>query len=260
MCGGATPVHDMRRINVSDIESTHQLPSGLFIGTSGWSYDDWRGRFYPDRLSRKEWLAWYPTRFRSAEINGSFYRTPKIESVEGWRAETPGEFRFSWKASKFITHWKRLSAGSESSLELMETRLAALGPKCGPVLFQLPERFHADPARLSDFLAMLAPKRRYVFEFRHVSWYETLFMSCYQSIMLRFAFPIIMMHPLRGLLRRVMFMFAGMVLLGNTMAGILHGHLRGGHRNWNIGLVQKKRSMSISTTTRRLLRQKMLIA
>lgn len=162
----------MRRLKIRDFESAQKLPSGLFIGTSGWSYADWRGRFYPHELPRKEWLAWYSTRFRSAEINGSFYRTPKIESVEGWRAETPANFRFSWKASQFITHWKRLSASSANSLELMKTRLAVLGPKCGPILFQLPERFHADPARLDDFLAMLAPKRRYAFEFRHASWYE----------------------------------------------------------------------------------------
>jgi uncharacterized protein YecE (DUF72 family) len=144
----------------------------LFVGTSGWSYDDWRSRFYPKEVPRAKWLQWYATRFSSAEVNGSFYRTPSLEAVESWRDQTPATFRFAWKASKFITHWKRLGPSSANSLELMETRLATLGPKCGPVLFQLPPRFHADCARLSDFLAMLPSKRRYAFEFRDASWYD----------------------------------------------------------------------------------------
>ncbi len=147
-------------------------PSKLLVGTSGWSYADWRGRFYPDRTPRKQWLPWYAAQFLTTEVNGSFYRTPSIEAVESWREQTPARFRFAWKASKFITHWKRLGASSANSLDLMETRLAALGPKCGPVLFQLPARFHADCARLGDFLAMLSPHHRYAFEFRDASWYH----------------------------------------------------------------------------------------
>ncbi|HET6390370.1 DUF72 domain-containing protein [Hyphomicrobium sp.] len=144
----------------------------LFIGTSGWSYDDWRLRFYPEGVPRSRWLPWYAERFGSAEVNGSFYRTPSLEAVESWRNQTPADFLFAWKASKFITHWKRLGPSSANSLELMETRLSLLGRKCGPVLFQLPARFRADCARLSDFLAMLSPKRRYAFEFRDASWYD----------------------------------------------------------------------------------------
>lgn len=147
-------------------------PARLFIGTSGWSYDDWRTRFYPEEIPRSEWLPWYAKLFRSTEINGSFYRTPSLTSVENWRRQTPSGFRFAWKASKFITHWKRLGKSSQNSLELMETRLSALGRKCGPVLFQLPPNFHADCPRLADFLLMLSPKRRYAFEFRHSSWYN----------------------------------------------------------------------------------------
>jgi uncharacterized protein YecE (DUF72 family) len=146
--------------------------TSLYVGTSGWSYDDWRGRFYPRDVPRKNWLRWYAGNFSSAEINGSFYRTPSLESVRAWREQTPKGFLFSWKASKFITHWKRLLPTAQNSLDLLETRLAALGPKCGPVLFQLPARFKADTSRLEDFLGMLRKRRRYAFEFRDKSWYS----------------------------------------------------------------------------------------
>ena len=144
----------------------------LFIGTSGWNYADWRGRLYPKELPSKDWLPWYGEQFAATEINTSFYRTPAVEAVQAWRDRTPVNFCFAWKASKFITHWKRLGAHSANSIELMESRLAILGPKCGPVLFQLPARFRADRDRLDSFLCMLPRRHRYVFEFRHASWYE----------------------------------------------------------------------------------------
>jgi uncharacterized protein YecE (DUF72 family) len=149
-----------------------QRRGGLFIGTSGWNYRDWRGRFYPKDVPSKDWLVWYATQFATTEVNASFYRTPSVEAVQSWRHRTPGNFRFAWKASKFITHWKRLGAHSANSIELMESRLDILGPKCGPILFQLPPQFQADPDRLASFLCMLPRRRCYVFEFRHVSWYE----------------------------------------------------------------------------------------
>lgn len=147
-----------------------------FIGTSGWTYDGWRGPFYPPDVPKKDWLGFYASRFPTAEINGSFYRTPSLEAVRGWREQTPPGFLFAWKASKFITHWKRLTEKCENSIELMETRLAILGPKLGPVLFQLPPQFTANRERLASFLKMLSRRRRqrrYAFEFRHTSWYET---------------------------------------------------------------------------------------
>jgi uncharacterized protein YecE (DUF72 family) len=143
-----------------------------YVGTSGWSYDDWRSRFYPIDVPRKDWLRWYGGVFCTAEVNGSFYRTPSLEAVRGWREQTPKGFLFSWKASKFITHWKRILPTARNSLDLMETRLEALGPKCGPVLFQLPPRFTADLPRLTDFLGMLRKRRHYAFEFRDKSWYS----------------------------------------------------------------------------------------
>jgi uncharacterized protein YecE (DUF72 family) len=91
--------------------------------------------------------------------------------VRSWRDQTGNDFVFAWKASKFITHWKRLSENSVNSLELMEDRLSLLGAKAGPILFQLPPNFHADADRLTSFVKLLSKKRRYSFEFRHPSWY-----------------------------------------------------------------------------------------
>jgi uncharacterized protein YecE (DUF72 family) len=145
---------------------------GLWIGTSGWTYDGWRGPFYPEEVAKKDWLAWYATQFGTTEINGSFYRTPSLEAVKAWRQQTPADFVFAWKASKFITHWKRLTEKCENSLELMESRLKVLGPKLGPVLFQLPAHFKANRERLASFLKMLSKRRIYAFEFRDASWYE----------------------------------------------------------------------------------------
>jgi uncharacterized protein YecE (DUF72 family) len=146
--------------------------SGVLIGTSGWTYDGWRGPFYPKDIPRKDWLAWYGTRFLTTEINGSFYRTPSLAAVREWHDQTPKQFCFAWKASKFITHWKRLSAKSDNSIELMVTRLKVLDPKVAAVLFQLPPQFQKNRERLASFLKMLPQRYRYTFEFRHRSWYE----------------------------------------------------------------------------------------
>jgi uncharacterized protein YecE (DUF72 family) len=145
---------------------------GIWIGTSGWTYDSWRGPFFPTELPRKDWLTWYGTNFLSSEINASFYRTPSVQAVRDWRKRTPRNFVFAWKASKFITHWKRLNDTCANSIDLMETSLKLLGPKAGPVLFQLPANFQANRERLAQFIKMLPTRRRYAFEFRHPSWYE----------------------------------------------------------------------------------------
>lgn len=144
----------------------------VYIGTSGWTYAAWRGPFYPPDVAKKNWLSWYATRFPTTEINGSFYRTPTLDAVKAWRTQTPDDFLFAWKASKFITHWKRLTEHCVNSIDLMVTRLDVLGPKAGPVLFQLPARFTANPDRLGSFLRMLPPRWPYAFEFRHPSWYR----------------------------------------------------------------------------------------
>jgi hypothetical protein len=133
----------------------------IWIGTSGRTYDGWRGPFYPKETPKRLWLTYYSTQFHTTEINGSFYRTPAIDAVRNWRDSTPREFTFAWKASKFITHWKRLSEKCENSIALMETRLEALGTKGCLVLFQLPPNFSADQARLAAFIQMLPNTRRY---------------------------------------------------------------------------------------------------
>jgi uncharacterized protein YecE (DUF72 family) len=152
-----------------------RLPSGarkVWIGTSGWTYDGWRGPFYPAEIPKRLWLSYYATQFATTEINASFYRTPSLDAVRSWRDTTPAGFTFAWKASKFITHWKKLSEKCKNSIELMETRLEVLGPKGCLVLFQLPPHFLKDRARLDAFIQMLPGNRRYAFEFRHRSWYQ----------------------------------------------------------------------------------------
>jgi uncharacterized protein YecE (DUF72 family) len=143
----------------------------ILIGTSGWHYESWRGPFFPKGLLLKDQLQFYASQFATTELNGVFYRTPTPAAVKAWRQQTGGDFVFAWKASKFITHWKRLSEKSVNSLELLEDRLALLGDKAGPILFQLPPNFHADAGRLKNFFELLSAKRRYSFEFRHESWY-----------------------------------------------------------------------------------------
>lgn len=142
-----------------------------WIGTSGWSYDGWRGRFYPRGLRKSNWVGHYARSFKTVEINASFYRLPKASVLEGWAAQTPADFLFAVKAWRAITHYRRL-ADCRDHLEIFYERLAALGPKAGPVLFQLPPRFGVDLARLRDFLALLPAGRRHVFEFRDPSWHD----------------------------------------------------------------------------------------
>ena len=122
-------------------------------------------------LPLKSQLQFYASQFPTAELNGVFYRTPTPEAVKSWRDQTGRDFVFAWKASKFITHWKRLSENSINSLELLENRLSLLGSKVGPILFQLPPNFKADADRLGKFFKMLPNQRRYSFEFRNPSWY-----------------------------------------------------------------------------------------
>jgi uncharacterized protein YecE (DUF72 family) len=149
----------------------------VLIGTSGWHYDSWRGPFFPTGLPLKSQLQFYASQFQTTELNGVFYRTPSLDAVRAWQAQTGKDFVFAWKASKFITHWKRLSENSANSLALIEERLALLGDKAGPILFQLPPNFAADGDRLRFFFRLLTKRRRYSFEFRHPSWYQPSIMK-----------------------------------------------------------------------------------
>jgi uncharacterized protein YecE (DUF72 family) len=133
----------------------------IFIGTSGWSYASWRGPFFPKVLPSHLHLQFYASQFRGTELNGVFYRTPTEEAVRTWAEQTPEDFVFAWKASKFITHWKRLNQTSVTSIALLESRLRPLGEKVGPVLFQLPPQFQKDRSRIERFLKLLPSRRRY---------------------------------------------------------------------------------------------------
>lgn len=141
----------------------------IHVGTSGFSYKEWKGKFYPDRISPKEMLSFYSRRFDTVEINNTFYRMPKQDLLLGWAQQVPEGFTFALKASQVITHIKRLRGVEEDAAHLMET-VAVLGRKLGPVLFQLPGSFSKDPGRLKALLD-LVPRAAVAFEFRHPSWF-----------------------------------------------------------------------------------------
>jgi uncharacterized protein YecE (DUF72 family) len=141
----------------------------LRVGTSGWVYRPWRGAFYPVALRQKDWFQYYATQFDTAEINATFYRLPSQAAVAAWREAAPADFQFAWKASRFITQAKKLR-DAEAPLARVYAPMAALGPKTGPTLFQLPPQLRLDLERLTTFLGLL-PKGRQTIEFRHPSWY-----------------------------------------------------------------------------------------
>jgi len=143
----------------------------LYIGTSGWSYKHWKGVFYPENLSQNKWLEYYAEHFETVEINNSFYRLPKRETFESWRSNTPPGFVFAVKASRYITHLKKLK-GVEESLGKFLGNARGLGEKLGPILFQFPANWHTNPERLNDFTRLLPDGLRYAFEFRHESWFN----------------------------------------------------------------------------------------
>ena len=142
----------------------------IHIGTSGWSFDEWNHIFYPDKLPVDERLHYYAGQFNSVEINSSFYHLPSKTTLEKWVDATPDSFLFTMKASRYITHMKRLKQCEEPVQNFLE-RMRILGKKAGPVLFQLPPSFAADTERL-NLIQTLPDTFQYVFEFRHPSWFQ----------------------------------------------------------------------------------------
>lgn len=142
----------------------------VWVGTSGWVYDHWRGLFYPEDLPQKRWLAHYASVFPTVELNSTFYHTPTKAAVRGWYERTPPGFLFVVKGSRYISHTLRLREPS-APLALQGQRLAGLGEKHGPVLWQTPPSLQADLPLLRDFLALRPPEQRWAFEFRHASWF-----------------------------------------------------------------------------------------
>jgi len=141
----------------------------IHIGTSGWHYGHWRGSFYPDDLSADRFLSYYAGRFPTVEINNSFYQLPSESTLGKWRDAVPRGFVFAVKGSRFITHLKKLKDPARSLAPFLE-RVAVLGEKLGPILFQLPPRWGFNPARLAEFLAALPGAYRYTLELRDRSW------------------------------------------------------------------------------------------
>jgi uncharacterized protein YecE (DUF72 family) len=141
----------------------------VLIGTSGWHYQHWRGGFYPAALPASRWLEFYARAFATVEVNNAFYRLPETAAVAGWAGAVPGDFVMAVKASRYLTHIRRLHDPEEPASRLLQ-RMAPLGPKFGPVLLQLPPNLAIDLGALGATLAAWSGKRIAV-EFRHPSWY-----------------------------------------------------------------------------------------
>lgn len=140
----------------------------LFVGTSGWQYRDWRGVLYPSGCPTRLWLEEYAARFATVEINTTFYRLPSRENFVSWRDRLPGDFVVAVKASRYLTHIKRLKDPAEPVDRLM-SHAAGLGPRLGPVLLQLPPTLKVDPELLDTCLACFPPSTRVAVEPRHDS-------------------------------------------------------------------------------------------
>ncbi len=145
--------------------------NNLYVGTSGWHYDHWRRRFYPEKLAKEEWLKFYVGHFTTVELNNSFYRLPSETAFATWYSSSPANFIFAIKVSRFITHLKRLSHTQEA-VEKFITRAKILREKLGPLLYQLPPNMHRSDDVLESFLVNLPRGMKHVFEFRHHSWFE----------------------------------------------------------------------------------------
>lgn len=146
-------------------------PGNINIGASGWHYDHWRGPFYPPDLDQNAMLAHYAASLPTVEINRTFYSLPERETLQTWRDSTPDGFVFAVKASRYITHMKKLKDCAEP-LARLNGLIEALRPKLGPLLFQLPPKWRRNTRRLADFLALLPPDGAHAFEFRDPSWFH----------------------------------------------------------------------------------------
>lgn len=144
----------------------------LIAGASGYSFKEWKGTFYPEKMKPEEMLPFYAERLPTVEINNTFYRMPQPAMLESWARSTPEGFRFAIKASRRITHISRLKESAADSVAYLYKNLASLGEKRGPVLFQLPPLLKKDLPRLEAFLAMLPEGHRAAFEFRNASWFD----------------------------------------------------------------------------------------
>jgi uncharacterized protein YecE (DUF72 family) len=144
----------------------------LRVGTSGWQYAEWKGSFYPEKISAPAMLPYYAERFETVEVNNTFYRLPSGEVMRSWAEQVPPHFSFVIKASQRITHNAKLGPNAADPLSYMLQACAELGDRLGPVLYQTPPWLKKDLAVLRDFLALLSEGHRAAFEFRNVSWFD----------------------------------------------------------------------------------------
>jgi len=143
----------------------------VHVGCSGWQYRHWRGNFYPATLPQKAWLEYYARHFDTVEINNTFYRLPEPATFKDWRRRVPRHFTYAVKASRFLTHMKKLKA-PEEPVQRFFARARHLGSALGPILYQLPPHWPVNVSRLETFLDALPSRRRHAIEFREPSWYS----------------------------------------------------------------------------------------
>lgn len=152
----------------------------LYVGTSGYSYKEWKGSFYPEKIPPGEMLAYYASRLHAVELNNTFYRLPQKSVIENWKSQVPEDFRFSVKAPRLITHFRRLKDAARET-RLMLNAVSALQYRLGAVIFRLPEDMKKDLKRLEMFLKVLPPDTPAVFDFRHPTWFDDEVVSLLRS-------------------------------------------------------------------------------
>jgi uncharacterized protein YecE (DUF72 family) len=145
--------------------------SEIHVGTSGWNYPHWKGIFYPEDLSQEAWFDYYQEHFETVEINNTFYQLPEEETFRNWQAQADDEFIYAVKANRYITHMKKLKDPAEPVENFLD-RAKILDENLGPILWQLPPRWHANPERLEDFVQLLPVDLKHVFEFRDPDWFQ----------------------------------------------------------------------------------------
>jgi uncharacterized protein YecE (DUF72 family) len=152
----------------------------FLVGTSGYSYKEWKGTFYPEKLPANEMLAWYAQRLPAVEINNTFYRMPKTKVLQVWAEQVPEAFRFVLKASQRITHQKRLN-DVEEPLDILIRNASVMQQRLGALLFQFPPDFEKNLGRLQTFLNLLGNRAPAALEFRHESWFDDEVLQCLRA-------------------------------------------------------------------------------
>jgi uncharacterized protein YecE (DUF72 family) len=152
----------------------------FLVGTSGYSYPEWKGSFYPEKMPQKEMLSYYARHFGAVEINNTFYKMPSASDIQSWAQQVPQGFQFAFKAHQAITHFKRLIS-AEQPMEQLFRITAPLKTRRGPVLFGLRDNFKKDVPRLKAFLRLIPKKAQAAFEFRHASWFDEDVYDCLRA-------------------------------------------------------------------------------